>query len=142
MVLIPPIPEPMITPVRSANDSSRIGLGIPASASASTDAAQARCTYRSCRRISFLGITSSGWKSRTSPAILASSRDGSNEAMQSIPLRPAMSDAQVVGTSLPSGVMAPMPVTTTRRSPRSIELGRGLCAITAARTRRSAGRAG
>ena len=41
MVLMPPIPEPTITPVRSASASSVIGLSSPASRSASAAAAQA-----------------------------------------------------------------------------------------------------
>src|SRR6266566_7440447 len=78
--------------------------------------------YRSLRRISFLGITASASKSRTSPPILASTREGSKEVIRRIPLRPAFMQSQVVRASLPSGVTAPMPVTTTRRSPRSVTL--------------------
>ena len=39
-----------------------------------------------------------------------------------MPLRPLMSPSQKAGTSLPTGVRAPMPVTTTRRSPSRIGL--------------------
>src|SRR5439155_19359711 len=73
--------------------------------------------YRSLRRISLRGITASASKSRTSPPILASTREGSKSVMRLMPLRPAFMHSQVVRTSLPSGVTAPMPVTTTRRSP-------------------------
>ena len=41
IVLMPPMPEPMIAPVRQASASSVIGFGRPASAIASTVAAQA-----------------------------------------------------------------------------------------------------
>ena len=39
---------------------------------------------------------------------------GSNVEIQSIPLRPACAASQVEGTSSPSGVTAPTPVTATR----------------------------
>src|SRR6266550_587453 len=78
--------------------------------------------YRSLRRISLRGITASASKSRTSPPIFASTREGSKSVMRRIPLRPAFIHSQVVRASLPSGVTAPMPVTTTRRSPRSAKL--------------------
>src|SRR5205823_10198821 len=81
--------------------------------------------YRSLRRISLRGITASASKSRTSPPILASTREGSKSVMRRIPLRPAFMHSQVVRASLPSGVTAPMPVTTTRRSPRSAALRGG-----------------
>ena len=42
-------------------------------------------------------------------------RDGSNAVIVRTALRPAAMPAQVLGTSLPSAVTAPMPVTTTRR---------------------------
>src|SRR5574338_768607 len=54
-------------------------------------------------------------KSLISPATLLPTRDGSNIVMRVIPLRPLTSPSQNVSTSLPSGVMAPMPVTATRR---------------------------
>jgi hypothetical protein len=41
IVLIPPIPEPMIAPVRQASASSSIGFGSPASRRASAVAAHA-----------------------------------------------------------------------------------------------------
>src|SRR5205823_1794148 len=78
--------------------------------------------YRSLRRISLRGITASASKSRTSPPILASTREGSNRVMRRMPLRPAFMHSQVVRASLPSGVTAPIPVTTTLRSPRSRKL--------------------
>src|SRR5437870_9731149 len=97
--------------------------------------------YRSLRRISFLGITASASKSRTSPPILASTREGSKEVIRRIPLRPAFMQSQVVRASLPSGVTAPIPVTTTRRSPRSAKLrgAEGSAIGLAARGCRSAG---
>src|SRR5687768_17266190 len=61
-------------------------------------------------------MTASASKPRTSPATLLSTRLGSKDAMWSMPLRPATRPSQNAGTSLPSGVMAPMPLTTTRRS--------------------------
>ncbi len=41
MVLMPPMPEPMMQPVRQASASSSIGFGRPASRIASATAAQA-----------------------------------------------------------------------------------------------------
>ncbi len=54
-------------------------------------------------------------KSTTSPAIRESTREGSKAVIVRIPERPAVSPSQVVATSLPSAVTAPIPVTTTRR---------------------------
>ena len=65
-VVIPPIPEPINTPNRSASifPGSRL-----ASATAMDDAAMAYCKYGSRRRASFLSTYASGSKWRTSPAI-------------------------------------------------------------------------
>ena len=49
------------------------------------------------------------------PAICDVSRDGSNASIVRTPDRPATRPAQVVATSLPRAVTAPIPVTTTRR---------------------------
>src|SRR5919108_517447 len=117
IVFTPPMPVPMMTPVRHASCSSVIGLSIPASRSASTVAAQAKWTYRSLRRTSLRGITSSASNSRISPATLLATRDGSKPSMRRMPLRPLTIPSQNDSTSLPSGVSAPRPVTTTRRSP-------------------------
>src|SRR5439155_14107719 len=81
-------------------------------------------------------------KSRTSPPILASTREGSKSVIRRIPLRPAFMHSQVVRTSLPSGVTAPMPVTTPRRSPRSAGLrgaARSAIGLAVGRARRPSG---
>ena len=84
---------------------------------ASRAATSASCVVRSLRRISLRSMTRLASKSLISPAIRLVRRSGSNAAMCRTPDLPATSRSQNVGTSLPSGVTAPMPVTTTRRRP-------------------------
>src|SRR5919109_4482338 len=67
-------------------------------------------------------MTASASKPRTSPAILLDTFSGSNDSIRPIPLRPLISPSQKEATSLPNGVTAPIPVTTTRRSPSRISL--------------------
>src|SRR5688572_29380298 len=55
-----------------------------------------------------------------SPATLLAVLTGSKVVIGPIPLRPLTSPSQKAATSLPTGVMAPIPVTTTRRSPSRI----------------------
>ena len=71
-------------------------------------------TYRSSFRTSFGEATLLGSKSLTSAATRTGKPLGSNARMKSIPLRPATAASQVERTSLPTGVTAPSPVTTTR----------------------------
>src|SRR5688572_14529966 len=120
MVLMPPMPEPMMAPVRHASASSSMGFGRPASAIASATAAQAKWTYRSFRRTSFFGMIVSASKPLISPATLLAVLTGSKVVIGPIPLRPLTRPSQKAATSFPMGVMAPMPVTTTRRSPSRI----------------------
>jgi hypothetical protein len=72
------------------------------------------------RRISLRSSTFDASKSRTSPATRLAMRDGSNDSIVRTPDLPAMSADQKVATSLPSGVTAPIPVTTTRRRLRAL----------------------
>src|SRR5919108_5296577 len=65
-------------------------------------------------------MTVSASKPLISPATWLATRDGSKEAIRVIPLRPLTSPSQKSATLLPTGVRAPMPVTTTRRSPSRI----------------------
>src|SRR3990170_6435810 len=55
-----------------------------------------------------------------SPATLLAVLTGSKMVIGPIPLRPLTRPSQNAATSLPMGVMAPIPVTTTRRSPSRI----------------------
>ena len=90
-----------------------------------------------------LAVEDDGSKSLTSAAIRVVRRDGSNWVMGPTPDLPAIRPAQVDGTSLPSGVMAPMPVTTTRAGAvlsELIELA-SLCGWWRRDKRRRAGRA-
>src|SRR2546423_5179449 len=103
------MPEPTITPSRlgSANLPEK-----PASAHASGAGISANGAERSRRRIS-TGLSSSDG----STAIRAASRTGGGSAQSSVrvrtPERPASSPSQNEAASPPSGVVAPIPVTTT-----------------------------
>jgi hypothetical protein len=61
-----------------------------------------------------------GSKSLTSAAMRTGYSLASNALMKSMPLRPATAASQVDRQSLPSGVMAPSPVTATLRISRSL----------------------
>jgi hypothetical protein len=63
------MPDPMITPTRSA---FRGVIANPASSSARRDAASASCTNRSLRRTSLRSMKAEGSKSGISPAICVS----------------------------------------------------------------------
>src|ERR687896_1780734 len=65
-------------------------------------------------------MTVSASKFLISPATLAGVLTGSNSVIRVMPLRPLTSESQNAATSLPTGVNAPIPVTTTRRSPSRI----------------------
>ena len=112
----PPIPVPMATPSRSGSTGwlSSVGISYPASAHACRAAMIATCSQRSSRRSCTRGSTSDG-----STASGAASRAGRSyfsthsASLFRMPLRPAISASQVDATSPPSGVVAPMPVTTT-----------------------------
>ena len=70
---------------------------------------------RSSLRTSFGDATAVASKSFTSAAIRTGKPLASNERMKSTPLSPATAARHVDGASLPIGVTAPSPVTTTLR---------------------------
>ena len=105
----PPIAEPKTIPTRAGSKPFR-----RASSTASFAAPSASRTLRSSLRTSFGEATPLGSKSFTSAAIRTGKPLASNERMKSIPLSPASAARHVEGASLPIGVTAPRPVTTTR----------------------------
>ena len=113
-VPVPPRPEPMTMPVWSASSPSSFA-GRPAWSMAWRVATSAIWVVRSLRRISLRSSTVEGSKSSTSPAMVQGTRDASKLAMVRTPDSPATSRVQNSSTLVPSGVTAPMPVTTTRR---------------------------
>src|SRR6516164_6545755 len=108
MVEIPPIPLATTTPRRSGGTS-----GAPASAHASLAATIANCSHRSSRRAWTRSSTRAG-STAAGAAIRAGRLAYPSSASAAAPLRPASIPSQVLGTSPPSGVVAPRPVTTTR----------------------------
>ena len=66
-------------------------------------------------RASLAGITDSTSKSLTSPAIWQAKAEASNWVMGPMPLWPAHNARHAWATLLPTGLMHPSPVTTTRR---------------------------
>ncbi len=130
IVASPPIPEPMMTPVRSRSASSS---GIqPASRTAWVAAAMASRMKRSTLRWSLGAIQSSGLNvpsdpspEGTSQAMLHGRWLASKLAIRPAPDCPATSRAQVSSTPQASGVTSPSPVITTRRiGPRSLPKNR------------------
>src|SRR3954470_16396790 len=115
MPIRPPIAEPKTIPTRYGSKPFR-----PESATASFAAPRARTTLRSKRRSSFGGASPSGSKSLTSAAMRTGRPSASNARIQSIPLSPATAARQVPGAVFPTGVIAPRPVTTTRRTGRNL----------------------
>jgi len=75
-----------------------------------------KCMLVSLRRMAFGSIHFEASKSRTSPAALASYRATSNFVISARPELPRIRLSHAVGTSLPTGLTTPRPVTTTRRS--------------------------
>src|SRR5512139_3336809 len=71
----------------------------------------------SIRRASLGDMYAARSKSFTSPAMRHPSPDASKRVMGPMPERPASSASQDDATSLPTGLTAPSPVTTTRRRP-------------------------
>ena len=111
----PPIAEPKTIPTRCGSKPFR-----PESASASFAAPSASTTLRSSRRSSFGCASPAGSKSLTSAAMRTGSPSASKARMKSIPLSPATAARQVSGAVFPTGVTAPRPVTTTRRTVRNL----------------------
>ena len=111
MPMTPPIAEPSRMPTRDGSYAP----SSPASPTASRAAASASRTFRSSLRTSFGEATPVGSKSFTSAAIRTGNPLASNARMKSTPLSPATAERHVVRASLPIGVTAPSPVTTTLR---------------------------
>ena len=109
--MTPPIAEPSTIPTRVGSNPSRrrVGDRFPRCG----DARAARCA-RAAAPLS-AAATDVPSKSLTSAATRTGKSLASNERIQSIPLRPATAASQVERASLPSGVTAPSPVTTTLR---------------------------
>src|SRR5687767_7729908 len=81
----------------------------------SSAAASAKCVNAPIRRASFLSRKLSGSKPLTSHANFTENFSVSNFFIYSAPLTPLRRARQVVGTSFPTAVTKPSPVTTTRR---------------------------
>ncbi|EAL13276.1 hypothetical protein protein [Bacillus cereus G9241] len=109
-VSIPPIPEPIHTPIRGPFSSV---ISSFASATAIFAAATAYCVKRSIRRASFLSIYFSTSKSLISAATFAGNSSGSILVSRPIPDTPFLMFSHAVSTSVPTGVTAPSPVITT-----------------------------
>ncbi len=72
---------------------------------------------RLLRRASLTPSTAAGSKPLTSAAMRVGSSDASNWVIAATPLVPARHASHVESTSLPSGLIAPIPVITTRVRP-------------------------
>ncbi len=108
---MPPIPLPTYTPSRSGATALRM----PLSETACPAAATAYWVNRSMRRASpFSMPKASGAKSLTSAATLLLKSDASKCVIGPTPFLPWHRLSQNVLISFPTGVIAPMPVITTR----------------------------
>src|SRR6185503_10496700 len=108
----PPMPEPKLTPTRSAF------CGVTSSAASRQACSPAAMPYwmkMSMRRASFGAMYGATSKPFTSPAIWLASREGSKRVIRVMPGVPARARSQASETVLPSGLMIPSPVTTTLR---------------------------
>ena len=110
----PPLPLPMTTPMRSSSSADRLSA---ASSIASAAAATAVCEKRAMRLASRRSMYLPGSKSGISPATLQGYSVGSARVMGPMPDLPLTRLAQYSSIESPSGVTAPMPVTTTRLLP-------------------------
>ena len=88
---------------------------MPASASASAEAAIAIGTARETCWMSFAAMCAVGSKPLSSPAIVAGSPSGSKSEMRPTPLRPRASARANASRPFPLGERHPIPVTATRR---------------------------
>src|SRR5690349_8203783 len=86
---------------------------MPASAQASSAATIASCADRSRRRALTRSSTSVG-STAAVPAICTGRSGKKSAGSRRMPERPATSASQVLGTSPPTGLVVPIPVTTTR----------------------------
>src|SRR6185503_13638413 len=112
MVVNPPIPDAMNTPIR--RDSSGVTVSV-ASSIANCDAAIAYWMKTSIFLTSFFSRNRSGSKSFTSPAMRVANCVASNLVIVPTPLWPARIASQFTSVPMPSDDTRPMPVTTTRR---------------------------
>src|SRR5487761_1821039 len=115
----PPMPEPIITPVRSRSTGS-VGFQ-SASSTACCAAASAKTINSSILRCSFGGTQSSALNEPddvsprgTWPAIFAGKSETSKLWIARIPDCPSSNRFQTVSVPTPRGVTTPHPVTTTR----------------------------
>src|SRR5437773_3916862 len=112
IVVNPPIPDAMKTPVRGA----RSGVNSSRESSiANCDAAIAYWMKMSIFLTSFFSMNASGSNPFTSPAICVANCDASNLVIRLTPLQPALRACQLASFPIPSDDTRPMPVTTTRR---------------------------
>ena len=109
------MPVPITTPVRSASGIRPLK---PASSIACRTAATANCEARDMRRASLPGMYWVGSNPLISPAMVQGRPVVSKRVIWSMPERPLSTPSQLSATFKPTGVIAPMPVTTTRGSPR------------------------
>ncbi|OPZ97639.1 MAG: hypothetical protein BWY70_01433 [Bacteroidetes bacterium ADurb.Bin408] len=109
-VVIPPMPDPQITPMRSRSVASRFS---PLSFMASSVETRAYCENRSCFLTSFLSKNRDESKFFNSQANCVLKLLVSNFVAGAAPLTPLSKPFQYSGTELPIGVSAPNPVTTT-----------------------------
>ncbi len=121
-VVTPPMPEAMTAPSRSGSTwaaPSSAGLSpalptYPASFQASRAAISANCAERSSRRACGRGMTSEG--STAAGAAMRTAWSAAHSCSRGLaPDLPATRPSQVEAASPPSGVVAPIPVTTTVR---------------------------
>ena len=112
-VFRPPIPVAMATASRSRSTGLSSLRPNPASFQASIAAITANWADRSIRLASTRSSTSPG-STATGAAILTGRSAAQSSVRARTPERPASRASQVLGASPPSGVVAPIPVTTTR----------------------------
>src|SRR5262245_19630257 len=123
MVVNPPMPEAMKTPIRLLFSAVTLKQ---ASSIANCDAAIAYWMKTSIFLTSFFSMNLSGSKPRTSPAMRVANCEASNLVIVSMPLRPAVNAVQFASVPMPSDDTNPIPVTTTRRFDLSFRI-RGSC---------------
>src|SRR5229473_5174067 len=106
---IPPKPTPTATPASLKRSSAT-----PESLTATSVAARHIWINRSFLRISFASRKSSGLNPDASPANLTGRSSASNKEIDLTPLRDSLSDLSISSLVIPIGVIAPIPVITTR----------------------------
>ncbi len=104
-----PMPPPPVFMTTATSSRLWSLIASAASSSAWRAAATANWAKRAMRRACLKSIQSRGSKPLTSAAIWTSWSEGSNGVMRPTPDVPAVRFAQKVATSLPMGVIAPMP---------------------------------